>query len=246
VVGGEAGALSGYNVDRFNRQLHPDERQWISNNLKAFEAFYRRATGQMITDQQASEMLLVAGFQYVDQTAANSSAANILAAQFISQNAGSGLFTATPYDYARFNVGGNSDRSLTPEQTAILTGSGTPAGPGFRAPDYTSANGSGMTVAYGTSINWHDGQTYVGGGKANPLAPSGNIMFGYLLFSGDDRALETNNFLNGASVPMGGCMFGLCIGLNHSIGGQTAIEFGLGTPGVSTGVTVSKPVGDEH
>lgn len=220
--------------------MHPDERKWIEGHLKDFEAFYQKTTGQAITDQQASDMLLVAGFHDVDQTAANSSQANPYASQFISGNAG-GLFTASTYDYLHPNVGANANGSLTPEQAALSNGSGTPAPPGFRPPDYASGNGSGMSVAYGGSVNLHNGQFYGGGGKANPFSPSGNVMFGYLLSPGDNPTIDTKNFLDGASVPVGGCMI-VCIGFNHSLGGQTSVEIGLGTFGISTGVTVSKPI----
>ena len=207
--------------------------------------FYADKTGQTITDQQASDMLMVAGFHDVDQTAANSSQANPLASQFITGNA-NGLFTATTYDYQHPNVGANADGSPTPEQVALSNGSGTPAPPGFRPPDYTSQNGSGMSVAYGFSENLHNGQVYAGLGKANPISPSGSIMFGYLLSPGDNPTIDTKNFLDGASVPFGGCMFGVCMGFNHSIGGQTSVEIGIGTPGISTGTTVSKPIGGPH
>ncbi|WP_175820073.1 polymorphic toxin type 22 domain-containing protein [Burkholderia sp. BCC0419] len=240
-VGGEAGAFSGYNADRFNRQLHPDERKWAQDRAKDFVAFYKQKTGQDITIDQAQNMLLVNGYRLVDAAASKGPGGDSTAVAYINQNGG-GLFAKDQY-YNNPLMFGNKDGSPTPEQVALASNSGKSAGPGFRAPDYSSANGSGMSVAYGTSVNLHDGQIYVGGGKANPFSPSGNIMFGYLLFPGDSPTLETNNFLNGAAIPIGGCMLGVCIGLNHSIGGQTSIEFGVGTPGVSTGVTVSKPVG---
>lgn len=151
----------------------------------------------------------------------------------ISGTANSGGASPSPYNASRSSSDGT--QAQTTQTATVVTGNSV-----------ISANGSGMTIAYGTSLNLHDGQAYLGGGKANPLSPSGNIMFGYLLFPGDNPTLETNNFLNGGSVPMGGCMFGVCMGLNHSIGGQTSVEFGLGTPGISTGVTVSKPVGGAH
>ncbi|WP_174981080.1 hypothetical protein [Burkholderia lata] len=186
-------------------------------------------------------MLLVNGYRLVDAAASKGPGGDTTAVAYINQNGGS-LLTKDQY----FNnplMFGNKDGSSSPEQTALSKNSGTPAGPGLRAPDYSAANGSGMSLAYGSSVNLHDGQIYLGGGKANPLVPSGNIVFGYLLFPGDNATIETNNFLNGASIPFGGCMCGACVGMNHSIGGGTSIEFGIGMPGISGGTTVSKPVG---
>ena len=186
-------------------------------------------------------MLLVNGYRLVDAAASKGPGGDLTAVAYINQN-GDGLFGKDHY-YNNPFMFGNKDSLPTPEQTALSSNSGKPAGPGLRAPDYSSANGSGMSLAYWTSVNLHDGQIYVGGGKANPFSPSGNIMFGYLLFPGDEPTLSTNNSLNGTAVPVGGCMFGVCMGFNKSIGGKMSIEFGFGTPGVSAGVTVSKPVG---
>ncbi|KAF7963276.1 hypothetical protein AWV80_11345 [Cupriavidus sp. UYMU48A] len=49
VVGGGSGAAMAANVDRFNRQLHPDERQWAKNNAKQFAEYYK--TGQAMIFQ---------------------------------------------------------------------------------------------------------------------------------------------------------------------------------------------------
>ncbi|WP_369063044.1 hemagglutinin repeat-containing protein [Burkholderia gladioli] len=57
-VGGESGAFSGYNVDRFNRQLHPDETNWIKDNA----AKYATQKGISI-DQAVSELTAQANRQ---------------------------------------------------------------------------------------------------------------------------------------------------------------------------------------
>ncbi|MGU7784736.1 hypothetical protein [Burkholderia sp. PU8-34] len=175
-------------------------------------AFYKQETGQDITIDQAQNMLLVNGFRLVDAAASKGPGGDSTAVAYINQNGG-GLFAKDQYYNKPFMLR-NKNGLPTPEQAALSSNTGKPAGPGLRAPDYSSANGSGMSMAYGTSVNLHDGQIYVGGGKANPFSPSGNIMFGYLFSPGDEPTLETNNFLNGAAVPIGGCMFGIFIGLN--------------------------------
>ncbi len=43
-VGGSSGAFAGYNVDRFNRQLHPDERKAIADKANGDKAAQDRLT----------------------------------------------------------------------------------------------------------------------------------------------------------------------------------------------------------
>ncbi|WP_350260404.1 hemagglutinin repeat-containing protein [Paraburkholderia bonniea] len=57
-VGGNAGAVAGGNVDRFNRQLHPEEEKWISEK----EAAYAKKYG--LTPEQAhNELTMQANLQ---------------------------------------------------------------------------------------------------------------------------------------------------------------------------------------
>ncbi|MCA8104322.1 hemagglutinin repeat-containing protein [Burkholderia sp. BCCIQ04A] len=117
-VGGEAGAFSGYNVDRFNRQLHPDERQWAKDKAKDFAKFYEEKTGKALTVEQARNMLLANGYRLVDAAASKGPGGDATAVAYISQNGG-GLFHATPAEYNSPFLSGNKDGSLTPEQKAL-------------------------------------------------------------------------------------------------------------------------------
>lgn len=119
-IGGDAGAFSGYDVDRFNRQLHPDERQWAKDNANKFATFYQDQTGQSLTADQAQQMLLASGYRLVD-AAANAGPApdgGKYATAFISQNAGE-MFRATPAEYNSPFLYGNADHSLSLEQRAL-------------------------------------------------------------------------------------------------------------------------------
>ncbi|WP_155640192.1 hemagglutinin repeat-containing protein [Burkholderia stagnalis] len=117
-VGGEAGAFSGYNVDRFNRQLHPDERQWAKDKAKDFAKFYEEKTGKSLTADQAQNMLLANGYRLVDAAASKGPGGDAIAVAYISQN-GDGLFHATSAEYNSPFLSGNKDGSLTPEQRAL-------------------------------------------------------------------------------------------------------------------------------
>ncbi|ABE30118.1 hemagluttinin repeat family protein [Paraburkholderia xenovorans LB400] len=102
----------------YNRQLHPDERQWAKDNAKQFAQFYEDKTGQSITADQAQNMLLANGYRLVDAAASKGPGGDATAVAFISQNAG-GMFTATSAEYNSPFLYGNKDGSLTPEQRAL-------------------------------------------------------------------------------------------------------------------------------
>ncbi|CAD6542646.1 hypothetical protein LMG27952_03918 [Paraburkholderia hiiakae] len=115
---GGAGAFSSSDVDRYNRQLHPDERQWAKDNASEFAQFFKDQTGQSITADQAQQMLLANGYRLVDAAASKGPGGDTTAVQFISQNAG-GMFRATSAEYNNPFLYGNADHSLSPEQKAL-------------------------------------------------------------------------------------------------------------------------------
>nr|CUV28161.1 putative hemagglutinin-related protein [Ralstonia solanacearum] len=116
-VGGNAGAFSGYNVDRFNRQLHPDERKWAKDNAKAFADYYKKETGQTISAEDAYQRLLSAGYADVDKYASDMGTSDQKAKQFITSTAPSNLFQKDSQWNDKL-AGGNVDGSQTPEQQA--------------------------------------------------------------------------------------------------------------------------------
>ena len=142
-VGGTAGALSGANgalgADLYNRQLHPDERQWAKDHAKDFAKYYERKTGQAITQDQAEKMLLANGYIRVDSFAASGGGGyDKDAAQYLSENAGE-LFTKDQY-YTKPFAFGNVDGSSTPEQKALPGGTAVPGA------GKVAAAGLGLTV----------------------------------------------------------------------------------------------------
>ncbi|CAM2152582.1 hypothetical protein A6456_37985 [Paraburkholderia tropica] len=119
-VAGGAGSFSSSNVDRYNRQLHPDERQWAKDSASKFAQFYKDQTGQTISADQAQQMLLASGYRMVDAAASAGPAPDgtKYATAFISQNAGN-MFRATTAEYNNPFLYGNADHSLSPEQKAL-------------------------------------------------------------------------------------------------------------------------------
>ncbi|AJC20752.1 hypothetical protein RO07_10220 [Pandoraea pulmonicola] len=117
-AGGTSGAFTGYNVDRFNRQLHPDERKWAKDHAKDFAKFYAKKNELEITSEQAEKMLLANGYIRVDAKAASGGAGyDATAAQYLTENAG-GLFVKDQYYNSPFMFG-NKDGTPTPEQLAL-------------------------------------------------------------------------------------------------------------------------------
>jgi filamentous hemagglutinin len=105
-VGGNAGSFAGSNVDAFNRQLHPDERQWIKDNAGRYAKQYA-----VSVDQAISELTTQANLQ-VQNGSAGSPNAN--AEMFLRQahgllpadgNSGPGyMFQATEAQRADVNM----------------------------------------------------------------------------------------------------------------------------------------------
>ena len=107
-VGGESGTFSGYNVDRFNRQLHPDETKWIKDNAGKYAA-----QKQISVDQAVSELTAQANRQVQN---GSPGAWDQNASAFLNQahgmlpadgNSGPGyMFYATPDQKANVNMYG--------------------------------------------------------------------------------------------------------------------------------------------
>ncbi|MEN7530765.1 hemagglutinin repeat-containing protein [Cupriavidus sp. DL-D2] len=125
-VGGGSGAATAANVDRFNRQLHPDERKWAKDNARSFAQYYKSAKGEDLTLDQAENMLLANGYRIVDAAASKGPGGDSVAINYISQYAGD-LFSRTPEEYNKPFLYGNADGSLTPEQRALPGAKGNPA-----------------------------------------------------------------------------------------------------------------------
>lgn len=194
VVGGTAGAASGFNVDFNNRQLHQGERDWARQNAKKFAAFYQEKMGEAITLERAEQILLGNGYRMVDASASKGPgvvgpAGDAVAVAFISQNAGS-LFKATA---AERNNPGQLGGPLTQEQLALPGAVGNPvlgvttaalitgglAAPAILAipgtPIFSAggALGSGMWASpLGTALisaGINSGAQYVQNGSINPV-----------------------------------------------------------------------------
>jgi hypothetical protein len=118
VVGGTAGATSGLTVEANNRQLAHTEREWAKQNAKKYQQFLEERTGEKISDEEAYQRLLSAGYAIVDAAAEIGGKSDESAKQFIGLNKTKGLFVASSTERANASLNGNPDGSWTPEQQA--------------------------------------------------------------------------------------------------------------------------------
>ncbi|VVE50302.1 tRNA nuclease CdiA-2 [Pandoraea eparura] len=106
VAGGTSGAVTGFNTDRFNRQLHLDEKQWINDRESAYAKKYG-----LTPEQARDELTMQANLQVQSGTPATW---NQRASDFLRQahgmlpadgNSGPGyMFFATPEQKANVDM----------------------------------------------------------------------------------------------------------------------------------------------
>ena len=102
--------------------------------------------------------------------------------------------------------------------------------------DYlTVQGGAGFGGAF--SVNLHNGNVYAGGTVSASGEKGAGIVVGIIPTNvgqtNSQQADTTDSLLKGQSVGGNACAFGVCGGLNHSIGGPTAVEVGVGFGGVT-------------
>ncbi|WP_371748166.1 hypothetical protein [Cupriavidus sp. AcVe19-6a] len=225
IVGGGSGAATAASVDRFNRQLHPDERKWAKDNAKKFAEFYKGKTGDDISAADAENLLLSGGYRLVDAAASKVLGADPVATEYISANSGN-LFSATDAERRNPALFGNTNGTPSPEQIALNT-SHTPntqpllwaVGGGF----YYGVGGEaelGFTgllptegkMAFGFGLGGHG---WIKGGSST--ITSDIFSMGTEFKSGDYR-LGTSGALGGQLGPA-----------TASIGGQAGIQSNTST-----------------
>jgi hypothetical protein len=117
-------------------------------------------------------------------------------------------------------------------------------------PDYQSAGISSHTMSGSVAMNLYDGTSFYGGGvsktNVNPgFQPSLSYGFGWIF--GVNSAEGVNYFLGGSGTQVGIAIptpwkVSPSIVINHSYGGATSIELGVG-PRVNNSVFVYQPYG---
>ncbi|WP_246184170.1 hypothetical protein [Paraburkholderia bonniea] len=236
-VGGNAGAVAGGNVDRFNRQLHPDEKQAIKNlaNGDADKEHRLEAAGCALVHCAAEFAPGTA--DYAKYSALETEGAGYTAEQAQLQSYNGVSLSLTAYGgMVRQSSGGLFQYPIT-DSTAdnkAMQAAMEARRPG--AIDYVTLQG-GAGVGGSTTINLHNGNVYAGASVSASRGIGFGIIFGTIPDSvgktADQKANDTDNLLQGQSVGGNGCLFGVCGGLNHAVGGSTAVEIGVGVGGTT-------------
>jgi len=215
--------VSGLSV-RFNRQLHPDENQAIKNlaNGDADKDHRLEAAGCALVHCAAE--FAPGTTDYAKYSALEAEGAGYTTEQPQLQNYnGTSVALAGYGGMVRQSSGGLFQYPVT-DSTAdnkAMQAAMEAQRPG--SVDYLTVQGGGLGVGGALTVNLHNGNVYL----SNPGLPTGQ------------KGSNTDDFLAGASVGGGVCAFGVCGGVNHGIGGDTAFEVGVGTGGITKAPNLS-------
>jgi len=253
--GSTAGAATAFNADMNNRQLHALEKNLLKTKAAEFAEKLKKDGYTSMTEDRALAILTEQVENRIDETQAKrldtatmDDALKAQAQKYLNQI---GSATGT-YDDGRGNQIKYFTNTTASDQRRIedYKNPSINAEPNVPAADYVTVQGGGLGVSGATSVNLHNGEVFVGGSKSY-ITPGvgGSITFGRMLDAPPldaSRGDAASNMLGGASAQSAVCAGGLCLGINQSIAKPnerpTAVEFGVGTPGVSAGVGVSIPV----
>ncbi|WP_241019073.1 hemagglutinin repeat-containing protein [Paraburkholderia sp. Tr-20389] len=238
-VGGNAGAFSGYDVDRYNRQLHDDEKQVIKNLAEGDAAKEHRLEAAACALVQCAAEYAPGTADYTKYSALQTEGAAYTVEQSQLKNYSGTSFSASNYGGMVQQTTGNSlfhysasdaqgdNRAMQAAMEAQRPGS----------VDYLTIQGGGLGVGGAITVNLHNGNVYLSGSGSVPVAPGASIVGGMVASNAGlpmgNRGGNTDDFLAGASAGGGVCAFGVCGGVNHGIGGDTAFEVGVGTGGIT-------------
>ena len=229
--------VSGCGV-RYNRQLHQDEKKVIHDlaNGDADKEHRLEAAGSALVHCAAEYAPGTADYakhSVLEQEGAGDTAEQ---AQLKNYN-GTSFSTASAGGMVRQTPGSSlvhysaDDTQADQKSWAVGMAAQRPG-----SIDYVTLQ-AGAGVGVSLSINLHDGSVYAGGSISASREKGAGVVIGMIPDNvgknAADKADLTNQFLGGSSVGGNGCLFGICGGLNHAIGGQTAIEMGIGVGGVT-------------
>lgn len=207
--------------------------------MKAFEKYYQNQAGKSLTDNEAKNMLLAAGYQRTDKLAGSGPVANQTASNYLTQFAPSSLFSTTPEDYANPGI---LTGPMTPERAALGgIGFGTATVQfGLNASGHLFSVGGGGEVGAAISLGGHPNLCVYG-------QACGNYGLGMYAGAGGVVTISQGGATTGISGSKGGFISG-----GDGIAGDTTITrdpsgnvsggkgvFGVGIGGAA-GVTQCK------
>lgn len=241
------GATTAFTTDMNNRQLHPDEKQKLSSlKLGKSKEEQQKLDAASCYLTHCEAQYAIGSPQYTQAKSLYDQGANLTNEQTLLKGTGVFVYTTT---------GKFSDKSLDASDqkngvylksidatSVVYNVKGIPT-----MPDYGTVSGTASILSGALSINLHNGditpQINVGSSSTpTSLKPSMFVNAGWI--QGGSNAQDTNDFLQGWGgsaakyIPITP-VIGIGGGVNHSYGGKTAVEIGVGT---SSGVGLS-PLG---
>jgi filamentous hemagglutinin len=253
VGGGTAGAATGFAVDLNNRQQHSTERQALQANAKVFATHLQELGYSSVTEERALAILQEQVDNRIDYTQANRLDTATMD-PYIQAQAGKFLNALSSslgsYDDGRghqiryfTNVTADGERLIGDYHDPSIN-----AMPHFPPIDYVALQSGKFGMNVNLSVSTHDGEIFLGGVKSTLSSQyGGSLVVGRMLHGETDpikRARLVADMLRGASIQSSICASGFCAGINQSIGPKesnpaTAVELGIGTPGISVGAGAS-------
>ncbi|AFT85935.1 filamentous hemagglutinin family outer membrane protein [Paraburkholderia phenoliruptrix BR3459a] len=236
-IGGNAGAVSGYDVDRFNRQLHPDEKAAIKKlaNGDPNEEHRLEAAGCALVHCAAEYAPGTADYAKYSALEQEGTGYTSEQTQLRDYN-GTSFSTAGYGGMVRQTSGSNQFKYSADDAKSdnnALVSDVLATQPGKL--DYVAIAGSAFGGSASIAVNLHNGNVYMGGGGAVPVTPAAAITFGVIPAAANKaptiQADKTDSYLGGGSFGGNVCAYGGCIGGTHAVGGDTSIEVGLGFGG---------------
>nr|WKF57914.1 hypothetical protein HUO10_002408 [Paraburkholderia busanensis] len=231
-----SGANGALGADLYNRQFHTDEKQAIKDlaNGDADKEHRLEAAGCALV-HCASEYA-PGSADYAKFSALEQEGATYTAEQVQLKNYNGALFSAAGYGGMVRQTPGSTlfqystDDMQTDQKLSLAAMAAQRPG----SIDYVTIQ-YGAGVGGALTINTHNGNIYYGGSVAASRSAGGAITAGVITDNVGQQVANlgklTDDFLAGQSIGGNGCAFGVCLGTNHSIGGSTAFEFGLGFGG---------------
>lgn len=236
---------------RFNRQLHPDEKQVIKTlaNGDADKEHRLEAAGCALVHCSAEYAPGTA--DYTNYSALEKEGAGYTAEQSQLQHYNGTLFAPASYGGMVRKIPGSSlfhysSGDVQADNSALRAGMEAQR-PG--SIDYVTIQ-AGAGIGGSLTMNTHNGNVFAGGSISASREAGIGVVIGMIPAnvgkSSEDKAELTDAFLGGQSVGGNACRYGVCVGLNHAVDGQTSIEGGVGIGGVTRAPNPGGNAGDGY
>ncbi|WP_116142590.1 hypothetical protein [Paraburkholderia sp. BL27I4N3] len=214
----------------YNRQLHPEEKQIIINLANGDADKERRLEAAGCALVQCAAEFAPGTADYTKYSPLQNEGASYIyeQKQLLSYNGSS--FSAASYGGMVRQTSASSLFHYSADDTHADQNAAQAAMAAQRSAsiDYVTLQ-AGAGLGGSVTINMHDGNVYAGGSVSASREKGAGVVVGMIPDNvgktDDQKAEATDNLIKGQSLGGNTCLFGVCGGLNRSVGGQTAVDF---------------------